>query len=131
MRVRSIEFELPDAARRRIILKRKIEVAKAERNVFRQEHVAPLHSCPECMRGFVSAWHLKDHESRKPSELYCEEEEVCYNHLKLFDENDVRQVRRECRRVEREARDGFLIEVMQLAKTHELNFHDNRRRHSS
>ena len=34
-------------------------------------------------------------------------------------------------KVEREARDGFLIDVMQLAKTHELNFHDNRRRHSS
>ena len=34
-------------------------------------------------------------------------------------------------KVEREARDGFLIEVMELAKTHELNFHDNRRRHSS
>tara|TARA_B100001094_G_scaffold172168_1_gene166494 strand:- start:1023 stop:2072 length:1050 start_codon:yes stop_codon:yes gene_type:complete len=34
-------------------------------------------------------------------------------------------------KIEREARDGFLIEVMQLAKTHELNFHDNRRRHSS
>ena len=97
---------LSDAARRRIILKRKIEVAKAERNVFRQEHVAPLHSCPKCMRGFVSAWHLKDHESRKPSELYCEEEDVCYNHLKLFDENDVRQVRRECRRVEKEAREN-------------------------
>ena len=34
-------------------------------------------------------------------------------------------------KAEREARDGFLIEVMQLAKTHNLNFHDNRRRHSS
>ena len=34
-------------------------------------------------------------------------------------------------KVEREARDGFLIEVMQLAKTHNLDFHDNRRRHSS
>ena len=34
-------------------------------------------------------------------------------------------------KIEREARDGFLIEVMQLAKTHDLNFHDNRRRHSS
>ncbi|MBA4695451.1 MAG: mechanosensitive ion channel family protein [Candidatus Poseidoniales archaeon] len=33
-------------------------------------------------------------------------------------------------KVEREARDGFLIEVMELAKTHDLNFHDNRRRHS-
>jgi MscS family membrane protein len=32
---------------------------------------------------------------------------------------------------EREARDGFLIEVMELAKTHNLNFHDNRRRHSA
>ena len=34
-------------------------------------------------------------------------------------------------KVEREARDGFLIEVMQLAKSHDLNFHDNRRRHSA
>ena len=34
-------------------------------------------------------------------------------------------------KVEREARDGFLIQVMELAKTHELNFHDNRRRHSA
>ena len=34
-------------------------------------------------------------------------------------------------KAEREARDGFLIEVMQLAKTHNLNFHDNRRRHRS
>ena len=34
-------------------------------------------------------------------------------------------------KIEREARDGFLIEVMQLAKNHGLNFHDNRRRHSS
>lgn len=34
-------------------------------------------------------------------------------------------------KVEREARDGFLILVMELAKTHGLNFHDNRRRHSS
>ena len=34
-------------------------------------------------------------------------------------------------KVEREARDGFLIEVMEIAKTHELKFHDNRRRHSA
>lgn len=34
-------------------------------------------------------------------------------------------------KVEREARDGFLINVMDLAKSHELNFHDNRRRHSA
>jgi len=34
-------------------------------------------------------------------------------------------------KVEREARDGFLILVMELAKTHGLNFHDNRRRHSA
>lgn len=34
-------------------------------------------------------------------------------------------------KIEREARDNFLIDVMELAKTHELNFHDNRRRHSS
>ncbi len=34
-------------------------------------------------------------------------------------------------KIEREARDNFLIDVMGLAKTHDLNFHDNRRRHSS
>ena len=34
-------------------------------------------------------------------------------------------------KVEREARDEFLIQVMELGKTHKLNFHDNRRRHSS
>ena len=34
-------------------------------------------------------------------------------------------------KVEREARDDFLIQVMGLGKSHELNFHDNRRRHSS
>ena len=34
-------------------------------------------------------------------------------------------------KIEREARDNFLIDVMELAKTHDLNFHDNRRRHSS
>ena len=34
-------------------------------------------------------------------------------------------------KVEREARDGFLIEVMQLGKKHNLDFHDNRKRHSS
>ena len=34
-------------------------------------------------------------------------------------------------KVEREARDGFLISVMEIAKTHNLNFHDNRRRHSA
>ena len=34
-------------------------------------------------------------------------------------------------KVEREARDNFLIDVMEMAKTHDLNFHDNRRRHSS
>tara|TARA_B110001452_G_scaffold155532_1_gene129435 strand:+ start:2219 stop:3268 length:1050 start_codon:yes stop_codon:yes gene_type:complete len=34
-------------------------------------------------------------------------------------------------KVEREARDDFLIKVMELGKTHKLNFHDNRRRHSS
>lgn len=34
-------------------------------------------------------------------------------------------------KIEREARDGFLIEVMEIAKTHELKFHDNRRRHSA
>ena len=33
-------------------------------------------------------------------------------------------------KIEREARDSFLIDVMSLAKTHGLNFHDNRRRHS-
>ena len=33
-------------------------------------------------------------------------------------------------KIEREARDSFLIDVMGLAKTHGLNFHDNRRRHS-
>jgi len=33
-------------------------------------------------------------------------------------------------KVEREARDGFLIEIMEMAKTHNLKFHDNRRRHS-
>jgi MscS family membrane protein len=31
---------------------------------------------------------------------------------------------------EREARDGFLIEVMEMAKTFDLRFHDNRRRHN-
>jgi len=31
---------------------------------------------------------------------------------------------------EREARDGFLIEVMEMAKALDLKFHDNRRRHS-
>ena len=34
-------------------------------------------------------------------------------------------------KVEREARDDFLIQVMGLGKSHQLNFHDNRRRHSS
>ena len=34
-------------------------------------------------------------------------------------------------KVEREARDGFLINVMDMAKSHDLNFHDNRRRHSA
>ena len=34
-------------------------------------------------------------------------------------------------KVEREVRDVFLIQIMELAKTHELNFHDNRRRHSA
>ena len=34
-------------------------------------------------------------------------------------------------KVEREARDGFLIEVMEMARTHNLKFHDSRRRHSS
>lgn len=34
-------------------------------------------------------------------------------------------------KVEREARDNFLISVMQLAKSHNLNFHDNRRRHGA
>lgn len=34
-------------------------------------------------------------------------------------------------KVEREARDDFLTQVMRLGKSHELNFHDNRRRHSS
>ena len=108
-RVREFTYELfreligrslSNAARRRIILKRKIEVAKAERKAFRTEHGAPLHSCSKCMRGFVSAWHLKDHETRKPSELYCDEEDVCYNHLKCFDENDVREVRRRNRAAE-------------------------------
>jgi len=34
-------------------------------------------------------------------------------------------------KVEREARDDFLIKVMELAKSKDLMFHDNRRRHSS
>ena len=34
-------------------------------------------------------------------------------------------------KVEREARDDFLIKVMELAKSRDLMFHDNRRRHSS
>ena len=34
-------------------------------------------------------------------------------------------------KVEREARDEFLIKVMELAKSNDLKFHDNRRRHSS
>ena len=34
-------------------------------------------------------------------------------------------------KIEREARDDFLLKVMELAKSHELKFHDNRRRHSS
>lgn len=34
-------------------------------------------------------------------------------------------------KVERAARDDFLISVMQLAKSHDLDFHDNRRRHSA
>ena len=34
-------------------------------------------------------------------------------------------------KVEREARDDFLIKVMELAKSNGLKFHDNRRRHSS
>lgn len=34
-------------------------------------------------------------------------------------------------KIEKEQRDGFLISVMDLAKSNDLKFHDNRRRHSS
>lgn len=34
-------------------------------------------------------------------------------------------------KVEREARDNFLLKVMQLAQNHDLKFHDNRIRHNS
>jgi MscS family membrane protein len=34
-------------------------------------------------------------------------------------------------KIEREARDNFLLEIMELAKSHKLKFHDNRIRHNS
>lgn len=69
-------------AKRRVVVMRKVKVMKREREQYRKHHLRPPYTCKNCMRTFLSKWHLKRHMKQRGA-IYCDEESIANTDLSM------------------------------------------------